>query len=258
MLSRSRSPARPRSTRSSFHARFAASRRPEHSPWPRNGGVRWAASPTSSTCPLRIWLASMERNSYTALRVSGPSSGPYHGSSSDHTLSGSSKSEGCSSGQQHELPAPMPGTALHDRRRALGIAPLARDRQVRERPHVVGLGVDHQPALLEAEIAAGDPGGLAHERVGAVGTNQPSSPHRPGVARQRRPARLLLLVNGAPEASARRPHRGQPAPWLPIRARRSRSAGRTRAGRSRAPALAGRTCSPSPSPTAPGRASRTA
>ena len=53
----------PRSTRSSFQARFAASRRPEQRPWPRNGGVRWAASPASSTRPSRIRSASIERNS---------------------------------------------------------------------------------------------------------------------------------------------------------------------------------------------------
>ena len=98
IVSSSRAEARPRSTRSSFQARLAASRRPEHSPWPRNGGVRCAASPTSSTRRSRIRSASIERNSYTALRVSGPSCGRYHGSSSAHTRSGSLKSDACSSG----------------------------------------------------------------------------------------------------------------------------------------------------------------
>ena len=43
-----------------------------------------------------------------------------------------------------------------------------------QRRHVVRLHVDHQPALLEAEVAAADAGRLAHERVGAVGPDQPS------------------------------------------------------------------------------------
>ena len=45
--------ARSRSTRSSFHARLAASRKPAHRPWPANGGVWWAASPARSTRPRR-------------------------------------------------------------------------------------------------------------------------------------------------------------------------------------------------------------
>jgi hypothetical protein len=41
----------PPSTRSSFHARLAASRTPAHMPWPANGGIWWAASPAISTRP---------------------------------------------------------------------------------------------------------------------------------------------------------------------------------------------------------------
>jgi hypothetical protein len=44
-VSSSRSAERPESTRSSFQARFAASRIPEHMPCPANGGMRCAASP---------------------------------------------------------------------------------------------------------------------------------------------------------------------------------------------------------------------
>ena len=143
-------------------------------PGPRNGGVRWAASPTSSTCPLRIWSASIERNSYTALRVSGPSCGrvprlEQRPHARRDPRNPTARSPGSSMNSQRRWRGPL----CTMRRRALGIAPLAGDRQVRERPHVVGLGVDDQPALLEAEIAAGDPGGLAHERVGAVGADQP-------------------------------------------------------------------------------------
>ena len=71
-----------------------------------------------------------------------------------------------------------------------GIAPLARGRQVGERGHVVRLGVDDEPALLEAEVAAADPDRLAHERVGAVGADDPARPHRPRlVGGVSRPAR---------------------------------------------------------------------
>ena len=52
-VSSSASVARPVSTRSSFHARFAASRRPAHIPCPANGGIWWAASPASRTRPRR-------------------------------------------------------------------------------------------------------------------------------------------------------------------------------------------------------------
>ena len=38
-VSRSESSERSASTRSSFQARLAASRMPEHMPWPANGGI---------------------------------------------------------------------------------------------------------------------------------------------------------------------------------------------------------------------------
>ena len=45
-------PRGPRSTRSSFQARFAASRSPEHMPWPAKGGIWCAASPARSARPV--------------------------------------------------------------------------------------------------------------------------------------------------------------------------------------------------------------
>ena len=69
---------------------------------------------------------------------------------------------------------------------------LAGDRQVRERPHVVRLGVDDQPPLLEAEVPARDPARLAHERVGAVGAHDPPRADGPRLAGQSEPSRLLF------------------------------------------------------------------
>ena len=56
------SPARPVSTWASFQARLSASRSPAARPWPMNGGVRWAASPSRKTRPVWKGDASRARN----------------------------------------------------------------------------------------------------------------------------------------------------------------------------------------------------
>ena len=43
-----------------------------------------------------------------------------------------------------------------------------------KRSHVTRLGVDHEPPLLEAKVAAGDPAHLAHKRVRTVSPDHPS------------------------------------------------------------------------------------
>ena len=58
--------------------------------------------------------------------------------------------------------------------------------------HVVRRGIYHQPALLETKVATGDPARLAHERVGAVGPDQPPPRHRAHIAGEVQAARLLL------------------------------------------------------------------
>ena len=78
------------------------------------------------------------------------------------------------------------------RGRPARVAPLTGDRQLRQSRHVVGLGVDHQPALLEAEIPACDPERLAHERVGAVGTDKPTGADGPGLLGRDHTSRVVL------------------------------------------------------------------
>jgi hypothetical protein len=65
--------------------------------------------------------------------------------------------------QQHELPAAMATAVVHVGGRPPRVTPLARDRQVGECLHVVGLDVHDQPPLLEAEIAPIDAGGISNE-----------------------------------------------------------------------------------------------
>ena len=54
--------------------------------------------------------------------------------------------------------------------RLLRFAELAHRRQFR--PFALGLGVDHQPVLVEAEILVGNVERLADEAVAAVGPDQ--------------------------------------------------------------------------------------
>ncbi len=171
--------------------------------------MRWAASPTTSTCPARIRSASIERNSYTVLRVSGPSSGAVPRLEQRPDSAGVLEIRRLFVRQQHELPAPMAWPALDERGRADRIAPLTGDRKVRQGIHVVWLGVNHQPALLEAEIPAGDPARLR--------TTSSLRPRRPPTGRdrarlpgRRKPARLDLC--DTPDASAPRRRRSRPAP----------------------------------------------
>jgi hypothetical protein len=94
--------------------------------------------------------------------------------------------------QQHELPAPVAGAALHDRRRACRIAALAGDRQPGKRPHVMRLGVHYEPPLLKAEVAAADPARLAHKGVRAVRPDQPLGADRAVFTSPGQLPRLLL------------------------------------------------------------------
>ena len=96
-------------------------------------------------------------------------------------------------GEQHELPAPVAAGRLHvcvcgrvgsHHWQAIG--------EVRQGAHVVRLGVDDQPALLEAEVATGDAERLADERVGAVGADDQRARTVRVSPPVRQPARLVL------------------------------------------------------------------
>ena len=96
----------------------------------------------------------------------------------------------------------MPRAALDVRRGTPRVAPLARGRQVRERAHVVWLGVHHEPVLLEAEVAPRDPGGLADEGVGTVRPDHPGGADRADLGGRRQPPGLRLLVAANAELRA--------------------------------------------------------
>ena len=63
---------------------------------------------------------------------------------------------------------------------------------MRERIHVVRLGIHHQPSLLKPEVATADPARLARERVCAVRSDHPSGTHRAVLAGPGELPRLLL------------------------------------------------------------------
>ena len=109
---------------------------------------------------------------------------------------------GLLAGKQHELPAAVPRPALDVRRRPPGIAPLAGDRQVGQSGHVVGLRIHHQPALLEAQIPAPDPGRLSDERVRPVGADDPVRAHGLRLLGRRRPPGHLLDMTADREGCA--------------------------------------------------------
>ena len=75
------------------------------------------------------------------------------------------------------------------------VAPLAGGRQVGERVHVVGLGVDDQPALLEAEVAPGDPAASrTNEFAPSAPITQRARTVRDLLGRLEPPALVLLVA----------------------------------------------------------------
>ena len=145
-------------------------------------------------------------------------------------------------GEQHELPPPVPRAALHLRGRARRVAPLARGRQVREGAHVVGLGVDHEPALLEAR--------------GRDGRSRSPRARTSWRRRRRRPSRVRTVRVSSVDARDGRAPRPSSLVDQPLGrpAALDGDAGvrRTRPGRAPPRARAGRTCSSGASPSGAG------
>ena len=125
-------------------------------PWPANGGIRWAASPASSTLPAAppLGVAGAERVDGVALeRGVLPASRPTP-ASSFHAASTSLRSSSVLVGEPHELPPPPARAARHHRRRPGGVAHLHVDRVVDAR--LVQHDVDDQPVVEEAEVGRRD------------------------------------------------------------------------------------------------------
>ena len=93
----------------------------------------------------------------------------------------------------------MTGAAANMRGRACRVAPLARHRQL-ERVDVVRLEVNHEPALLEPEVSAGDAARLANERVGAVRADDPACADRAELLAQGQIALLAHTTHGQQRA----------------------------------------------------------
>ena len=83
-------------------------------------------------------------------------------------------------GQCHELPAPPPRAAGHDRGRPPWVAQLPGGRV--EHDGLVRDDVDDEPVELETEIGAVRPDQVPDRAVGAVGTHDPAGRHLLGVA----------------------------------------------------------------------------
>ncbi len=104
--------------------------------------------------------------------------------------------ETAGSGEPHRPPAAHAqyasgrpaSAALHDRRLARWVAPLARARQVCERGHVVRFGVDHQPTLPKPRSRRVMP---LVSRTNELAPSAPTS-HRPRLAGQSEPSWLIF------------------------------------------------------------------
>ena len=161
--------ARSVSTWASFQARLSASRSPPARPWPMNGGVRWAASPSrkirpaaEAGCHLGAEGVGRGADDLQAVQVAAPGPGPQQlaeggrGDQAGFVLAVA----------QPELPAVPVAGDLHEGGGAGGVADLLHAVPgVQAGP---GLDVDHEPAFGEAQVVHGDPGQLADGAVGAV------------------------------------------------------------------------------------------
>ncbi len=97
----------PSRTRASFQARFIASRNPAPMPWPMNGGVRWAASPSRKMLPRRhrsaIWarkVYSVDPNQLQSVGGEVPTQGAISGRSASREAKSSAVSPGSSRNSQ--------------------------------------------------------------------------------------------------------------------------------------------------------------
>ena len=192
---------------------------PEHSPWPRNGGVRWAASPTSeNAAPAHLV------GEHRAELVDG------------------------AAGQRAVLrpvprleQRPHPVGVLEVRRLTRRASSMNSQRRCRgplwtcvvgrfgshhwqaigrraKRAHVVRLDVDDQPALLEAQVATA----LCRASRGRTSwrrRRRRASAPVPCACRRSAPAGPAPPVSRAGRSAAHR-RRSRPAPRPPTRARR--------------------------------------
>src|SRR4051812_24277374 len=148
------------------------SRTPAPSPCPAKGGIRWAASPASSTRPSRQRVAQPAWKVYAACRSSSALSGvnPW-GASSSQALSVRLSSLLALVGQPHELPAPAVGPAGDHRGGPPDVAALrghVRELQLRSR-----LDVHDEPVVEVALVVPLDAGPAANRAVGAVSADHP-------------------------------------------------------------------------------------
>ena len=110
-----------------FQLRLSASRSPAPSPWPMNGGVRWASSPSRNARPARKAGATRARNVYTALRTT---SRPARSSCAVHWPQQPGQHPRLDevglvlAVPQLELPAVPVARDVHERRGAGGVADL--------------------------------------------------------------------------------------------------------------------------------------
>ena len=159
-----------------------ASRRPEHMPWPANGGIRCAASPAISTRPRRqsVGVAGAEGVDGVALerrvvRADVPRGEQLPGRGRIVQLLDRLVREA------HELPAPPARSARDERRRPRRIAELPVERRPDAR--LVRDHVDHEPVEGEAEIVPGAADRAAHEAVRAVAADGVARAHLERLAR---------------------------------------------------------------------------
>ena len=168
-----------------------------------NGGVRWAASPSRKTrpaaeagCQLGAEGVGRAADDLQAVQVAAPGPG---------RSSGAEGGRGDQVGfvlavAQPELPAVPVAGDLHEGGGAGGVADL-----LHAVPGVqagLGLDVDHEPALGEAEVLHGDPGQLADRAVGAV-----AAQHDPAGERLRLPGDAGVHPDRG---------RGRAGPWVAV------------------------------------------